>query len=88
MVAKICCDPGSGGAAQTTANFLYGGHQREGEKHGPKHAHAKLTAHLRVGADPARIVVSRSSYETRSQTKKKIAALSFGCGLSERLRRG
>ena len=41
----------------SAAHRLDGGHQREGQRHGPQHVEAKLRASLGIGGDTAGIVV-------------------------------
>jgi hypothetical protein len=89
MLAKVCRYPGPGNAPEPTAGFLYRGHEWKREKHGPQHGHAKLTAHLRIGGDPAGVIVGCSGDQSWSQTQQKIATpATFWRGATEGSRRG
>jgi hypothetical protein len=57
---QICGDAASGGAADPSADLLDSRHQRVGEEQRPADSKAELRTRLRIGGDPARIIVGRA----------------------------
>ena len=66
MPPKIVRDAAPGDAADFGRNLLDNDHQGEAEQKGPRKLEAKLCADLTMRADPAGVVVCRSSYEART----------------------
>lgn len=57
----------AGDPADAGADQLDRGHQRIGQRHGPKQPESELRAGLGIGGDPARIVVRSAGDQTRSE---------------------
>jgi hypothetical protein len=69
--ADIAGDPLAGYPADARADLLNRGHQRIAEQHDPGHTVAKLGADLRIGRNPARIIVGGASDQTRAEEGEK-----------------
>ncbi len=65
--ADVAGDAVAGGPADARADFLDRHHQRIAEQHRPADGEAELRAGLRIGADPARVVVRCAGDEARAE---------------------
>ena len=70
MAPDIAGDSDAAHAADSCADFLDGRHQRKGKEHGPEHAVAELRSDLRIGRNPARIVVRRAGNQAGTEFPK------------------
>jgi hypothetical protein len=67
MAADVARQPAPSGAAEAATDFLRHSHQRVGERHQPQQGEACLRASLRIGGNPARIIVGGASDQPRSE---------------------
>src|ERR1700683_5083940 len=67
MSPNIPCDSDAAHAADSRADLLYRRHQRKRKEHGPEHAVAVLSSDLRIGGNPAGIVIRCSGNQTRAE---------------------
>ena len=74
MIADVARDAVPGDASDARRHDLDADHQRRREQHAPQHAEAELRAGLRVGGDPARVVVGRAGDESGPRRLKKLRA--------------
>ena len=67
VVADVTGDASPRNPADTPADLLDRGHQREGEKHHPAHRKSELRPRLGIRRDAGRIVVGRPGDQPRAQ---------------------
>ncbi len=69
--AHILGKAGAGNAADMCTHQLHRRHQRIGQDHRPEQMEAKLSTRLRIGGNPARIVVGRACDQPWSELCKQ-----------------
>jgi len=61
----------AGNSAESRADFLHSGHERETEQHSPKQGITEFRSGLGVGCDSTGVIIGCTRYQTGAQTHKK-----------------